>query len=101
MFNCKEKSLKLSFDTILGSLKLDNPDDPSETVWYIDNDESIVMVVHPRYGVVFYNDEMLILGIYQRTAINSMLDLIDGWDYDNTSQVWREIGIDQIDYNPV
>ncbi|QKE60870.1 hypothetical protein KRONOS_215 [Vibrio phage Kronos] len=102
MFNLKEKTLLLSLDTILDALPLNNiVDDPSETIWYLDNDESIIMMAHPHYGIVFYNDEMHILGIHDRRERDAMLELLNGWGYDDRSMVWREIGIDQIDYNPV
>ncbi|QKN84671.1 hypothetical protein KNV05_gp103 [Vibrio phage River4] len=102
MFNQKEKSVLLSLDTILGSLNLDSTnEDPSETLWYLDIDESVIMVVHPAYGVTFFNDEMHILGLYDRRERGAILDLLDGWSYDHDSMVWREIGIDQIDYSPV
>ncbi|AKY02282.1 hypothetical protein AEO54_361 [Vibrio phage vB_VorS-PVo5] len=103
MFNQKDKAtLILSLNTILGSIALiSTNEDPSLTVWYIDSDESLLLMVHPKYGVVLYNDEMHIMGIFDRNEEGELLDLLDDWGYDKSSMVWREIGIDQIDYEIV
>lgn len=102
MFNCKEKSVLLSLNTILESIKLDSTnEDPSETIWYIANDESIIMMVHPRYGLVFYNDEMHIVGMFERNDMEGIEDLLNDFDIHEESHYWHEIGIDQVDYSPV
>lgn len=99
MFNQKDKTSLVTLDYILAELSmLSATDDPSDTVWYIDSDESLLLTVHPKYGLVFYNDEMQTIGIYDREQESEMLNLLDDWSIYSDSKVWREIGIDQIDY---
>lgn len=99
MFNQKDKTNMVTIDHIMSELSMQTAmDDPTDTVWYIDSDESLLLMVHPDYGLVLYNDEMHILGIFDREQEGELINLLDGWSIYAQSKCWREIGIDQVDY---
>ncbi len=104
MFNQKNKVNLVTFDYILAELARLSvgsfiTDDPSDTVWYLNSDESLMIMAHPAYGLVFYNDEMHIVGMFTSKQEDSILNMLDDWSIYGDSKVWREIGIDQVDFH--
>ena len=99
-FNCKETPTLLSLNSIIAEARKQPnfSEDPDHTVWYIENDTHLAVMVHPNYGIVFYNDEMKIEGLCELDCIGEMEGMLDTYGIEVTSMVWREIGIDQVDF---
>lgn len=101
-FNCKETPTLISLDSIIAEARNImgfTADDPTNTVWYIESDSQLALVVHPVYGMMFYSDEMHILGACELDCIGELSSLLDDYGIEKDHPVWRDIGIDQVDYH--
>ncbi len=100
-FNCKETPTMISLQSIvaearkIGGFTLD----PDNTVWYIENDSQLAVMVHPAYGMMFYNDQMNIEGVCELDCIGELDEMLNNYGIDPNDPVWRDIGIDQVDYH--
>ncbi|AUG85210.1 hypothetical protein FDJ20_gp103 [Vibrio phage Thalassa] len=99
-FNCKETPTLISLDSIIAEArKIIDEESPENTVWYIENDSQLAVMVNPAYGIMFYNDQMNIEGLCNLGNNASIDFILNGYGLTTNDPVWREIGIDQVDYH--
>ncbi|AFB83987.1 hypothetical protein F404_gp130 [Vibrio phage pVp-1] len=101
-FNCNETPTLLSLDSIVRYVKEERSsfvEDPESTIWYIDADNELAVMVHPAFCMMFYNSDMGIEGMCDLDCVTDLSAMLDNYGLDTSSMVWREIGIDQIDYH--
>lgn len=104
-FNLKEKTPLLSLNSIMELARdVGTKDyDPDNTLWYIEKDSQLAIMIHPAYGMMLYNDEMRVMAwsSVHSTLASEVVSLLDDYGLERDSEVWLEIGIDQVDYTPV
>lgn len=101
-FNCTETPTLLSLDSIILATKEDGNsfnEDPENTVWYIDNDSQLAVMIHPAYCMMFYNSDMGIEGYCDLDELANLSDMLDNYGLETNSMVWREVGIDKVDFH--
>ncbi|QQO38360.1 hypothetical protein VPG01_002 [Vibrio phage VPG01] len=101
-FNCNETPTLLSLDSIVLMTKEDGnsfSEDPENTVWYIDTNTELAVMVHPAFCMMFYNSDMGIEGMCDLDCVTDLSAMLDNYGRDTSSMVWREIGIDQVDFH--
>lgn len=102
MFNLKAKTPLLSLNLIMSNARDTGGSeyDPTNTLWYLENDSQLAIMVHPAYGMVFYNDEMHVIELCSSFNDFAVVEcILNDYGLVRDSEVWLEIGIDQVDYH--
>lgn len=103
-FNCKETPTLISLDSIINEARKNGSfgrEDPANTVWYIENDSQLAVMVHPAYGMMFYNYDMEVMGYCELDCIGEIYSMLNDHGIEDDDPVWQQIGIDQVDYQNV
>lgn len=101
-FTCNETPTLLSLDSIILAIKEDwssFTEDPEYTSWYIDHGSELAVMIHPAFGMMFYNSDMGIEGFCDIDELEHLSDMLDNYEIETSSMVWREVGIDKIDFH--
>lgn len=100
-FNCKDTPTLISLQSIIDEARKISgfDEDPANTVWYIESDSQLAVMVHPAHGIAFYNDQMDMEGFCDLDCIGELEWMLDNYGIDKGHPVWREIGIDQVDFH--
>lgn len=101
VFKCKDSPTLFSLLSICHeNIKIPSSRDHTEhTVWYITNDYALSVMVHPAHGMVFYNNEMQIEGMCELDCAGELAEMLDNYGIEIDHEIWRCIGIDQVDFH--